>query len=779
VSPLRHNLPAPLTSFVGRERELAEVKRLLAGTRLLTLVGAGGCGKTRLALQAAREVLEEYADGVWLVDLASLSDPDLVPQAVASALSVSEQPGRSVTESLVRYLRPKVVLLLVDNCEHLVSGCAILADALLRGCPALRILATGQEGLRIGGELAYPVPSLSVPDPDDRPSVNRVMQYEAVRLFAERASFHQPGFSVTDENAAGVAQVCHRLDGMPLAIELAAARVKALTVEQIASRLDDRFRLLTGGSRVALPRHQTLRAAMDWSYDLLSEQERALWRRVSVFAGGCTVEAAESICPGDGMEAADVLDLLMRLVDKSLVLMDAQAGEARYRLLETVRQYGRDRLWDSGESVNVQDRHLDWYLGLAERAEAELRGPGQEVWLERLETERDNLRLALEWSRTRGGGAEAEVRLAGALRWFWFIRGHWSEGRAWLEGALTRRSEAPSPEMARALLGAAMLARFQGHYQQARVLCEDGLAMSRDLGDKENLAWFLIWLGAVELHEGNYAKASALFEESLIPSRDLGDKWLISTALEDLGVVARIQGDLERAESLLGESLALSREVGDTWSVALALHSLGKVAFRRSDYSEAARFYTESLALSKQVRDRWIADDCLEGLAAVACAEGQRGRASRLLGASDALRETLGYRPLAAEQADHDRCVAAVRAGLGETAFAAAWAEGRTMTLEQAIDDALAAEAPAAIGAKAAATPSAKTNAGPLTPREREVAVLIAGGKTNREIAALLVITERTADTHVQHILNKLGFNSRAQIAAWAVEHGLHTLSPH
>lgn len=779
MSPIRHNLPAQLTSFVGRERELAEVKRLLAGTRLLTLTGAGGGGKTRLALEVAREVLEEYADGVWLVELASLSDPDLVPQAVGSALGVPEQPGRSVTESLVRYLRPRVVLLLVDNCEQLVSGCATLADALLRGCPALRILATSREGLRIAGELTYPVPPLSVPDPNDRPAVESVVRYEAVRLFAERASFHKPGFSVTHNNAPAVVQVCHRLDGMPLAIELAAARVKALTVDEIASRLDDRFRLLTGGSRAALPRHQTLRAAIDWSYDLVSEQERALWRRASVFAGGWTVEAAESICSGDDVETGDVLDLLLRLVDKSLVLVDTHGSGARYRLLETIRQYGRDQLWDSGESVDVQDRHLDWYLRLAKRAEVELRGPEQVAWLERLETERDNLRLALEWSRTRGGGADAELRLVGALRWFWFIRGHWSEGRAWLEGALTRKREPPSPEMAQALLGAAMLARFQGDYRQARVLCEDGLVMSRTLGDKETLAWFRIWLGAVELHEGNYAHAASLFEESLTLSRDLGDKWLISTALVDLGVVARIQGDLERAESLLGESLALSREVGDTWSVALSLHSLGKVAFRRSNQSEAARFYTESLVLSKRVGDRWIADDCLEALAAVACARGQHGRASRLLGAADALREMLGYHPLAAEQADHDRCVSATRAGLGETAFAAAWAEGRTMTLEQAIEDALAAEAAVAIGAKAAATPGTKASAGPLTPREREVAALIADGKTNREIGALLVITERTADTHVQHILNKLGFNSRAQIAAWAVEQGLRTVPPH
>ena len=774
VSPTHHNLPAQITSFVGRERELADVRKLLAGTRLLTLIGGGGSGKTRLALQVTRDVLQDYTDGAWLVELASLSGPDLVPQAVASPLGVVEQPGRSLTESLLRYLKPRSLLLLVDNCEHLVSGCAVLLDTLLRGCPALRILATSREGLRIVGESTYLLPSLSLPDPDAPRAFESVLQSAAVRLFAERASLHRPGFSVTRENAPAVAAVCRRLDGMPLAIELAAARVRSLTVEQIASRLDDTFRLLTGGSRAGPPRHQTLRATMDWSYDLLLDQERALWRRISTFAGGWTLEAAEAICPGTGVEAAGLLDLLTQLVDKSLVLVDEHSGEARYRMLEVVREYGRDRLWDSGESVRVQDRHLDWYLKLAERADVELGGPGQEAWLDRLELERDNLRLALEWSHTKGDGAEAEMRLAGALRWFWFVRGHWSEGRARLERALTRRNEASENAVTRALLGAAMLARFQGDHQQARALSEDGLAVSRHLSDKESLAWFLISLGAVELHEGDYGKAASLFEQSLIPSRDLGDRWLMCTALANLGVVARIQGDLDRAAALFRESFALSKKAGDTWRMALALHGMGKVAFRRGDHIEAKKFYTESLVLSKQVRDRWIADDCLEGLASVACAQGQHGRAVRLLGTSDALREMLGYHPLASEQADHERCVATAQAALGERAYAAAWSEGRTVTLEQAIEDAVAAAAGTTRG-KAPAISRAEGDAGPLTPREREVAALIAEGKTNREIAVLLVVTERTADTHVQHILNKLGVRSRAQIATWAVDHGLRS----
>jgi predicted ATPase/DNA-binding CsgD family transcriptional regulator len=689
---------------------------------------------------------------------------------------VPDHPGRSLKESLIHYLRARSILLLFDNCEHLVPACAALAEALLQECPTLRILATSREGLRIAGELTYLVPPLSLPDADRLPPLEDLMHYEAVRLFAERAAFNQPGFGLTDRNASTVVQVCRRLDGMPLAIELAAARVRVLSAEQIAARLDDRFRLLAGGSRTALPRQQTLRAAMDWSYDLLTERERALLRRLSIFAGGWTLEAAEAICPGNGIETADILDLLASLADKSLVLVETRTGEARYRLLETIRQYSRDKLDESGDTVTVQDRHLEWYLGLAERADAELRGPRQEAWLERLEAEHDNLRVALEWSGAKAQGTDAELRLAGALRWFWFIRGYWSEGRRRLEAALRRRDEAPSVALARALQGAGRLARFQGHYDRARALSEEGLAVSRRLGDGESRVWFLISLGAVELHQGDFARAAALFEESLSLARTLGDRGLISTALTDLGVVARIQGDFVRAEALLAESLALSREVEDKWRVALSLHSLGMVAFRRDDYDRAAGLFAESLVLASQVRDRWIANDCLDGLAAVACAGGHYEYAARMLGTADALREMLGYRPLADEQSDHDQCVATTRVGLGDAAFAASQTAGRTMTFEQVIADALAAWESLATKAKPTAKPAEGKGAGLLTPREREVAALIAQGKTNREIAIMLVITERTADTHVQHILNKLGVRSRTQIAGWAVAHRLHTL---
>ncbi len=430
----RHNLPVQLTSFVGREQEIAEVKRLLGTTRLLTLTGAGGVGKSRLAHQVGAELVEEYPDGVWLVELAALGDSALVPLAAASALGVAEQPGRPPIETVSDFLRPRSLVLVLDNCEHLLDACAVLADSLLRASRRLRVLATSRQALGMGGETAWRVPSLAMPDPARPATAEQLVSYEAARLFVERAKSALPTFGVTKDNAAAVAAVCWRLDGIPLAIELAAARVGMLTVRQIEARLDDRYRLLTGGSRTVLPRHQTLRGLVDWSHDLLSEPERVLLRRLSVFAGGWTLEAAEAVCAFGAGEGScdDVLELLSELAAKSLVLADEQNGQMRYRFLETIRQYGAERLRASGEEAVVRDRHLEWFLALAERGEPELRGPDQVRWLDRLEAEHDNLRAALAWSQLESSSERARaagLRLAGALSWFWRVHSQFSEGR--------------------------------------------------------------------------------------------------------------------------------------------------------------------------------------------------------------------------------------------------------------------------------------------------------------------------------------------------------------
>jgi predicted ATPase len=733
LSPLLTNLPIQLTSFVGREREMAEVKRLLATSRLLTLTGAGGSGKTRLALQAAAEVLDDYAHGVWVVELAALSNPALVPQAVASPFGVREQPGRPLAATLADYLQPRTVLLVLDNCEHVVAACAQLAEALLRSCANLRILATSREALNIPGESAWRVPSLSLPEPGRLPPVESLVQYEAVRLFVERTLAALPGFTVTDRNAPAVVQVCHQLDGIPLAIELAAGQAKVLSVEQIATRLDDRFRLLVRGSRTALPRHQTLRAAMDWSYDLLSEREQALLRRLSVFAGGFTLEAAEVICADDSFEQADVLDLLANLVDKSLVLMEEYGDGIRYRLLETVRQYTRDKLQESGEAPGVRARHRDWYLGLVERAERQLLGPDQGKWLKQLETEHDNLRAAQAWSMEHS--PEAAMRLAMALGHFWEVRGYLSEGRERLAAALSRAEAGRTLMRAKALNAAGRLALHQGDYAAAGLLNEESLAIFRELGEKPGIATVLNNLGLVAFRQGNYASAHSRYEESLAMNRELlddrgvaialnnlgnlahaqgdwgaaracyeeglairrelGDRRGIANSLNSLGIAALSQGDYAAARAFWDESLVIFRELGDRRGTAIAQHNLGALAHREGDYPTARTLFEESLTIYRELGDKTHIAESFEGLAGVACAQGQQERAARLFGAVEVLREAL-HAPLPpAARPDYEGQVAAVRAALGESAFAAARAKGRAMPLEQAISEAFDAPAQA------------------------------------------------------------------------------------
>ncbi len=475
----------------------------------------------------------------------------------------------------------------------------------------------------------------------------------------------------------------------------------------------------------------------------------------------------------EAIDRSDVLDLLLRLIDKSLVVVEDRGGEARYRLLETVRQYGRDRLVEAGESATAERQHRDWYLELAERAEPKLRGPEQQAWIERLEAEHDNLRVALERSGTEENSAGAEARLAGALWYFWFVRGYWTEGRRRLEGALVRSGEAPPPALPKALQGAAFYAWRQDDNERATALGEKGLTLCRELGDGENLVLTLTWLGVAAMRKRDYRGAGTLLENGQALSQELGDKWLMGLTLSQLGVLARNEGDYDRAIAQHTDSLILSREVGDQFMRAYHLRNLGMDRFRKRDYKRAAAHYEEGLRLSKDVGDRWVAEECLEGLAGVASANGYHERAARLFGTTEALRELLGHIRSHVDQADYDRGVATTRAELGEEAFAAASLEGRGMTLEQAIEYGLATASTVSTKDKETARPE-----GLLAQREREVALLIAQGLSNREIASRLVISERTAETHVQHILNKLGFKSRTQIATWATQHGLTGKSP-
>jgi non-specific serine/threonine protein kinase len=645
---LRHNLPAQLTSFVGREREIAEVRRLLGTTRLLTVTGPGGAGKTRLVLQVAADLLGDYPDGVCLAELAPLADPELVPQTVALALGVREVASEPILTTLRAHLGPRHLLLVLDNCEHLLDGAARLADALLRHCPQLRIAATSREPLGTAGETSWRLPSLALPDPGQPLPTERLLGYESIKLFVERASAARPGFELTERNATAVARICARLDGMPLALELAAARVRVLSAEQLAERLDDRFDLLTGGSRTALPRQQTLRAAIDWSYDLLSEPERVLFRRLSVFAGGWTLGAAEGVCAGDGLSAEEILDLLIKLADRSVVTVVEQTSEEpRYRLLETIRQYARDRLDESGEASAVGARHRDWYLVLAERAEPELWGADARHWLGQLERERDNLRAALEWCRR--SDAALGLKLAAALWSFWTRRGHIAEGSRWLRAMLALAPE-PTAARATALRGLGVLTRDLGDMPAATALLEESLRLCRDAGDREGIAGALMFLGLQSQDRGDYGQARALLEESLVIGRELANGAVAGYTLGHLGTVLRLQGDVDGAHRRFEEMLQHCRAHGDPLGRAIALMDLGLLARAVGDYARARALLTDALAARQEVGDRRGVALALSDLGELARAEGDLAEARALLEETAPIFREMGFRAFAAEK---------------------------------------------------------------------------------------------------------------------------------
>ncbi|MBI4790440.1 MAG: tetratricopeptide repeat protein, partial [Chloroflexi bacterium] len=686
------NLPIPLTSFVGRQHELAELRHLLNTERLVTLLGSGGCGKTRLSIQVAGEFVETMPDGVWWVDLAALSDPALVAQRVAQCLGVREIANQSLDETLAEFLQAKQLLLVFNNCEHLITACAALADRLLSGCAKLKILATSREALGIVGEHPWHVPSLAVPAEPMALPVEQLLQYDAIRLFAERATTLAPRWQA-QLHALAVAHVCRRLDGIPLAIELAAARLKVLSVEQIAARLDDRFNLLTGGSRTALPRHQTLRATIAWSYDLLSQPEQLLLNRLSVFVGGWTLEAAESVCGTNGLDASQVLDLTTRLVDKSLVIVEEQTDSARYRMLETIREYGAERLAESAEAPVLHRRHMDFFLTLVEGAEPELYGEEQACWFDELEREHDNLRAALERSKTEEWGKEPGLRLAGALWPFWEIRGYMTEGRAHLEAALARVEDAVTPTRAKALVGAGTLAWHQGDFAHATSLHEQALAVQRQLGDRQGIAFSLNNLGVQYMDQSEYERAASRFEESLALAKEVRDWRTVGFGLHNLAEVERHRHNLQRSITLYKESLSLSRDLKDKMHISKSLTWLGIAILQSGDNKQAIIYLKESLALCQELGIKLGSAECLEGLAGVACAQGQPKRAVHLLGAADALREAIQSPMPSADKQDYDATVAAAHAQVGESEFALAWAAGRAMAVEQAIAYALQQDA--------------------------------------------------------------------------------------
>ena len=852
--PGLHNLPQPLTSFVGRQGEIAEARQLLRGTPLLTLTGTGGVGKTRLGHEIAACVSDMFADGVWLVELASLTDGGLVPRAIASVLRVRVQPGRTSVESLIDALRHRQLLLLLDNCEHLIEACAEVADALLGACAKLRIVATSRQPLGIAGETTLRVPSLSLAPILDELSVATVVRSavrvgvggqpavsgqrecptlsEAAQLFVARAHAVAPAFVLTPCNAPVVEQICRRLDGIPLEIELAAARVPVLSLDQIEARLGDRLRLLTGGSQTVLPRYRTLRALIDWSHDLLGKGERIVFRRLAVFGGGWTLEAAEAVCAGDGLDADEILDHLSGLVAKSLVLTSEHDDEARYYFLETLRAYAAERLREAGEEATVRERHRDWYLALAERAEPELIGPHQAAWLDCLDRDRDNL-TAVTRRAIADGDAETLVRLGAALWRFWHERAYAADVRE-LTGAIepAARQLTPSPALARALHGAGVLAGMLTEYETCRSLLAEGLAVARQLDDRHDLATLLDSLGRQLFVEARYAEARALLNEAVAIFREIGDRDGLARALSHLGFLEYLEdrqaaacalyregldlaraaddpgevaefldnlgrtyqaaGDLDGAVCAFEEAVAVWRASGQTNWLAMGLNNLGSARALRGEPGVARAHLREALELAWRIGNRRRQAFILVAVATLAAVWGQPERAISLDAAASAAIDAMGAKLAQPAYAQYFTRLERARQTLGPAASSTATAIGRKTTLEQAVHDALAWLAkpddggdrgvwPARVTSRMPSDASVGRTGGPavsgvgeLSPRELEVAALVARGLTNRRIADELVITEGTAASHVKRILAKLVLDSRVQIVAWAIEHGVY-----
>ena len=834
-------LPAPLTPLVGREQEIAAVCALLwrPEVRLVTLTGTGGVGKTRLALGVAAAVNADFADGICLVALAPLIDPGLVLSTIAQALGVQEQGSRPLREGLQDHLREKQLLLLLDNFEQVVSAAPVVAE-LLVAAPRLRVLVTSRTSLHLSGEHEFVVPPLALPDLRNLPPPDRLLQYGAIRLFVARAQAAHSAFVMTAENATAIAAICQQVDGLPLAIELAAGRSKLFAPQALLSRLRNRLTLLVGGAQDLPLRQQTLRGTIAWSYDLLGQDEKALFRRLAVFVGGCTLEAAEAVCTAQGDLLIDVLEAVAALVDKSLLRQETQAdGQPRLLMLETIREYALERLATSGEAEAVQRQHAIFFLRFSEEAEPKIRGAEHFLWRTRLEVEHDNLRAALRWT-LESQEAEMGMQLAFSLVAFWRASNQDREGRNWCEQVLAQPgTSARTAARAMALLAAGAMTMFQGDLPQAQLLLEESIAIGREVGRaaKRTLALALALLAYGALLQGNLGAARELAEEGVRLFREVGEAWGTALALNHLGRATLELGDPVAARPLLEESAALFR-AGNMQRLAMPLNTLGRVALRQGDDTGARAYCEEALSVARATGDElfiaealaqlgtvalhvgdsgqatalyqqsltliWtrgyrecIAED-LAGLAAASSLLGQPERAARLFGAVEALREVSGIRLSPLPRADYDWAVEGIRAHLDEATFAQAWEKGRAMPLEQAIAEALATQDEPPTGTKfpqvneeetssvvppgtpLSQSPRAlsprralKQHFGGLTSREREVACLVAQGKSNRAIADELVVGVSTVEAHITHIFTKLGFSSRAQIAAWAVDKGL------
>ncbi|MGQ4619372.1 protein kinase domain-containing protein [Nocardia sp. R7R-8] len=754
----RGTIPAELTSFVGRRSELTDTKNLLASARLVTLTGIGGVGKTRLALCAAASVQRNFHDGVWLVELGQLHNGALLTGMIATTVGLRPQ-GKPVLEVLIDYLTSRQLLLVLDNCEQIVDAAAKVAETLLKACPKLRILTTSREALNVGGEAVLQVRPLTVPNPDREPSLRNARRYDAITLFTERATAVEPNFALTEDNIATVTEICHRLDGLPLAIELAAARLRVLSPVQLLARLTERFALLTHGSRGAPSRQQTLRWCMDWSFSLCTPAEQKLWARLSVFAGSFEFDAAEHVCRC-GLQGGDLLDTLTALVDKSILNREERDTVARFRLLETVRDYGRDKLQQLGEYPQLRRRHADWYRQLAEQADVDWISPRQLDWIVRLDREQPNLREALNFCLADTG---AGISFAAALQPFWLSHGQAGEARHWLDRALNSSPATPTVVRVKALWRTSVVAETQNDSRAASDLVAQARQLAAATEDPIVHAFADLAEGMHKVFDGEPARASVPLEAALESFTTHGEVYGQIWALFALVWAHELQQDSVTAIAYEERVLAITEYCGDAVHRSYALWVTAVAAWRQGDPDRALRRLRQGLQLIRQLKDSLMGAMALETLAWIVGARGSARHAAVLLGAAQALSRSTGTSTVLFTNltVHHDDCLAAARRTLGEKAFETAYREGARLDFYAAIDYAVE---PQYRTAARGLGPSAE-----LTTQERKVADLVAEGLTNRAIAARLSISPRTAQGHVEHILTKLGFTSRAQIAAWTV----------
>ncbi|QZS52508.1 ATP-binding protein [Rhodococcus opacus] len=755
------NLPVQVTSFVGRDDVRESVREALTRSKLVTLTGFGGMGKSRLALTVAEEVRDTFADGVWFVDLTPVKQSSAIEEAVLAALGGQDHSTGSAHDQLLSYLEDRQILLLLDNCEHVIDQAAALAAELLATDLDVHILATSRESLRAAGEQVIPVPPLSAPDPSSVSDSAQVTQYDSAALLLDRATAAHPGFAITDANFRAVAQLCARLEGSPLAIELAATRLRSLSVAQVVQRLDDQFHVLGSGERSAPPRQRSLRALVDWSYDLCSVEERLLWQRASVFAGGFDLEAAEGVCADENVTAREVLQLIDQLVSKSILMADTDASTARFRFLETIRQYGYERLGESGQAESVSRAHRDYYLALARTVFDNWATAQQIEGISQLRDERFNISRALEWSFSTPGEQQAGLEMVITLRFHWAIGGFLREGRRWLDQAITYQPE-PTPARGTALWVAAWVALVQGDRDGAATYLVEAQRTADALGGGDLQTYVELMIGTAALFRSDLSEAITALDRAIIGLEAIGDHAGILLGSMQLVVALAQAGESSRAQQVAASALQLSEDCGEHWGRCQAMWALGFDSWLSADHDRATSLVRQALAMKPEFNRVGTALD-IDLLAWVAASQGDNERAVRLFGAARSMWTDLGTTigAFGLHFAEHSAlCEKRLRVALAPDKFDALAAEGASWSAPRAVTYALG-------GRERTLDTSTTTLPVALTRRERQVADMVADGLSNREIAEELVLSTRTVDGHVENIFSKLHVNSRAQVAAW------------